>query len=446
VSGAAGKIRSILGMNRTVLALSFARLGDGIGNSVLFVVLPLYVISLPHPLLNVPVPLLVGVLISAFGLANAAVQPFAAHLTDRIGRYKLIIQVGLGVLAAATLAFVFATRYLDLLLLRVAQGVGLALEIPATMALLALASRKETRGGTMGFYTTMRMVGLGLGPLIGGFLHDRFGNDAAFLAGSGILLVAAVVVHFGVARQPSASERRPRIRDERGTNSRAPGGGLTAAVDGADGDHRGERDNSENGRNEPGAAHPGRSLFAAALATFVMAAAFTLVTTLENEFNSRLDIGAFAFSVAFSSLMISRLFFQVPMGRLSDRHGRKPFVVLGLVAMAASTAALGEVPSLGWFIAARFVQGIAAAAIVAPAIAYAGDITERGGGGREGRQMSTVTIGFGLGIAFGPLLAGALAPFFFELPFLATGALCLVAALAAWHWMVETVDTATAAR
>jgi len=416
VSGAVDRIRTILGMNRTVLALSLARLCDGIGNSILFVVLPLYVVSLPHPWLDLPVPLLVGVLISAFGLASAAVQPLAAHLTDRIGRYKLVIQVGLVVLAAATLAFVFASRYVDLLLLRVAQGVGLALEIPATMALLALASRKATRGGTMGFYTTMRMVGLGLGPLVGGFLHDRFGNDSAFFAGSGVLVAAAVVVHFGVERQPTPADR------------------LRAAKDSV------SDDDGDDGSG--GVSHPTRSLFAAALATFVMAASFTLVTTLENEFNQRLDIGAFAFGLAFSSLMISRLFFQVPMGRLSDRHGRKPFVVGGLVALAASTAALGEVPSLGWFIAARFVQGIAAAAIVAPAIAYAGDITEGKGGGQEGRQMSTVTIGFGLGIALGPLLAGALAPFFFELPFLATGGLCLVASLVAWRWMVETVDTA----
>ncbi len=412
------RIRDVLGMNRTVVALSFARLGDGIGNSMLFVVIPLYVAGLPDELLPAPTPLLVGSLISAYGLANAAVQPFAARLTDRVGRYKLLIQAGLALLAAATFAFVLADRYLDLLILRIAQGIGLALEIPATMALLALASRRETRGGTMGFYTTMRMVGLALGPLIGGFLHDHFGMDTTFVAGAGILLAAIVVVQFGVRRQPSPAERR---------RSDPPGDGAPADAASADG-------------SRPRALRKG--LFSAALATFLMAAAFTLVTTLENEFNSRLGIGAFAFSLAFSSLMVSRLFFQVPMGHLSDRFGRRPFVTGGLLLMAVSTALLGEVTTLAWFIAARFVQGIAAAAIVAPAIAYAGDVSEEEAGGREGRRMSTVTIGFGLGIALGPLLAGVLALVSFELPFLATGLLCLGGALVAWRWMVETVDVA----
>jgi len=422
VTSIAARINAALGTNRTVLALSFARLCDGIGNSILFVVIPLYVVGLPDRLLPLPTPLLVGVLVSAYGLANAAVQPFTARLTDRVGRYKLLIQIGLGLLAVSTFAFIFADRFLDLLVLRLVQGAALALEIPATMVLLALASRKETRGGTMGFYTTMRMVGLGLGPVIGGFLHDTYGNESAFAAGAAILVAAAVVVQFGVQRQPTPGDRR-RLAREAAAEHSGPAADAGAAAP----------------AHAPVPA-PGRSLFAAALATFLMAVSFTLVTTLENEFNSRLDIDAFAFSLAFSSLMVSRLFFQVPMGKLSDRHGRKRFVVVGLVALAASTAVLGEVPTLGWFIAARFVQGIAAAAIVAPAIAYAGDVAQGSGGGQEGRQMSTVTIGFGLGIAAGPLLAGVLATVFFELPFLATGGLCLAGAVVAWRWMVETVE------
>jgi MFS family permease len=434
---------SVLGMNRTVLALSFARLGDGIGNSILFVVIPLYVAALPHGMLPVPMPLLVGVLISAYGLANAAVQPLAARLIDRVGRYKLVIQCGLVVLAVATFAFIFAARYLDLLILRVVQGVGLALEIPATMALLALASRKETRGGTMGFYTTMRMVGLAVGPLLGGFLHDHFGNNTAFVSGAAILLAAILVVQFGVERQERPDERRRRARQaRRRQNDPAPARqGDPASADPSREDPPGGGSLPEEGRQDPGRSFR-KSLFAAALATFLMAAAFTLVTTLENEFNTRLGINAFAFSLAFSSLMFGRLFLQVPIGHLSDRHGRKPFVVGGLLLMAVSTGLLGEVTSLAWFIIARLVQGVASAAIVAPAIAYAGDITQEGEGGQEGRQMSTVTIGFGLGIALGPLMAGVLALVFFELPFLASGFLCLVGAWIAWRWMIETVDTA----
>ncbi|MEJ2699298.1 MAG: MFS transporter, partial [Desulfuromonadales bacterium] len=87
---------------------------------------------------------------------------------------------------------------LHLLGLRILQGAGLALEIPPTLALLAIFSRRQTRGGSMGFYTTLRITGLSLGPLIGGYLHVYFGIDAAFFGGTAILLLAALLVQFGV--------------------------------------------------------------------------------------------------------------------------------------------------------------------------------------------------------------------------------------------------------
>ncbi len=66
--------RQSLGVNRTVLALSMARLADGIGNSILFIILPLYVVQLPQAGIDFPLPLLIGVLISAFGFANSELQ------------------------------------------------------------------------------------------------------------------------------------------------------------------------------------------------------------------------------------------------------------------------------------------------------------------------------------------------------------------------------------
>jgi MFS family permease len=395
-----------LEINRTILALSIARLGDAIANSILFVMIPLYAAKLPHTVLNVPLPLLVGVLISAYGFSNAALQPFMGALIDRIGHYKQIIQAGLVLICMATLSFTLAGHYLDLLGLRIAQGLGLAMEIPPTMALMAIMTRRETRGGSMGFYTTMRMLGFALGPLIGGALHDHLGFNAAFFAGAGILFLAAVIVQLWVEdvrlpETPTPDPRRVRIID-------------------------------------PALLSP--SILSAGLATFLMAGAFTLITTLENEFNSRLEIKAFGFAIAFSSMLVGRLLFQVPMGRLSDRFGRKPFVFGGLLMLAPITALLGEVTDLWQFIILRFVQGIAAAAVIAPALALAADLTREGG---QGRQMSIVTMGFGLGIAFGPLMAGILSVVFFELPFLTAGGLSLLGAAVVYFGMSETVQRKT---
>jgi MFS family permease len=165
-----------------------------------------------------------------------------------------------------------------------------------------------------------------------------------------------------------------------------------------------------------------------------------LVTTLENQINSRLGFQAFGFGVVFSALMVGRLVFQVPLGRLSDRLGRKPLVVGGLILMAPATALLGETSSSLLFGIERFVQGIGAAAIVAPALAYAGDLAHMESECRRSRMMSLVTIGFGLGIAFGPLMAGTLGIISYRLPFLVDGALCLAGAVVVFLFMGETVE------
>ena len=56
--------------------------------------------------------------------------------------------------------------------------------------------------------------------------------------------------------------------------------------------------------------------------------------------------------------------------------------------------------------AALIASGFTTAGVAAPAFALAGDLARKGG---EGREMSYVTMGFGLGLGVGPLLAGALA-------------------------------------
>jgi MFS family permease len=161
-----------------------------------------------------------------------------------------------------------------------------------------------------------------------------------------------------------------------------------------------------------------------------------MMSTLEDQFNTRLGITAFAFSIAFSALMISRLIFQVPIGRWSDRIGRKGLIVAGLVLMAPSTALLGYATSVTQLIILRLIQGLASAGIAAPAFAVAGDLAIAGG---EGRQMSIITMGFGLGISLGPLIAGILAVGSFQLPFIIGGVLSLIGAWVIYRYVPETV-------
>jgi MFS family permease len=372
-----------------VVALSTARLADGLGNSIPFIVIPLYVASLPAPWVPLPEPLRAGILIAVYGFVNATLQPLAGAWVDWADRRKPFIMGGLALMGLATLGFVLASRFTDLLLLRMLQGVGLGATLPAALAILAVNSEKRTRGGSMGVYTTSRMVGLTLGPLLGGALVDHLGFDAAFYTAAGFIVLAIWLVHIWVTDKPTAEADAPPRRFQLLDRSL-----LTA------------------------------DLLSTSFAVFAMAAA--MMVPLERQFNERLHQTAFAFGLAFSVLMISRLVLQVPLGRLSDRIGRKPLIIGGLVLMAPATLLLGEARTTLELITLRIVQGIGSAGVAAPAFALVGDLAKAGS---TGRQMSITTMGFGLGIATGPLLAGGLAIVSFRLPFF-VGALVLLAA--AW--------------
>jgi MFS family permease len=379
-----------LGANRAVLALSFGRLGDAIGNSIVFIVVPLYIGSLPAPLFPFPETVRAGIVISLFGFVNAFLQPFSGALIDRINRRKPFVLGGLLLLSIATVGFAFAKRYSDLLGLRALQGVGVALTVPATMAILANRTERETRGGSMGIFSTFRVSGLAVGPLIGAYLYEHFGSNAAFFVGAALIFLGVVLVEIWV--------------DE-------------VRVEASEGDQRSFQIIDRELLSP--------AIVALAFASFIMADAFTLIVPLEQEFNQRLNESAFMFGVAFSALMITRIVTQIPLGRVSDHIGRKPLIIGGLILMAVATLPMGMVNSTGQLVVLRVIQGVGSAGIAAPVFALTGDLSRAGG---EGRQFSIITMGFGLGTAVGTLGAGVFAALWFELPFLVGGVFSVVAA------------------
>ena len=398
------KIKVILkkfGLTRGVLAVSIARMGDGVGNGILILVFPLYVAQVPVSWLHVPESVRVGLLISLFGIASSVLQLFTGALTDRSGKQKLIIIAGLSLFGLSTLFLTVAKTYEVLLLIRLFQGVGFALTIPASVSLLTLASRQKERGRSMGFYTTLRVLGISTGPLLGGLTYMYLGFSPAFLISAGFIFLGVLTVIIWVRNISDPlleKESRPFRVFERGL--------FTSGILGL------------------------------GFATFTMACSFSMIITLEKQFNSRLNETAFAFGTAVSALMLSRIILQLPLGWLSDKVGRKIIIISGLLLMVPATYILGIVDTTLQLAIVRIIQGAGSAAIAAPAFALAGDLSKSGG---RGRQMSVLTIGFGFGVAMGPLLTGFLVLPFFQLPFITFAGLLLLSAWVVYHFVPETV-------
>ena len=130
-----------------------------------------------------------------------------------------------------------------------------------------------------------------------------------------------------------------------------------------------------------------------------------------------LTVGLLSTSFSFMQFIFAPLW-----GRLSDRIGRRPVILIGLFGSFLSYLFFGLAGSLTALFAARICAGIAGAN-VSTAQAYMADITTPE---NRARGMGLVGAAFGLGFIFGPAIGGFLSQFSYQAPPFFAAALSLV--------------------
>ena len=146
-----------------------------------------------------------------------------------------------------------------------------------------------------------------------------------------------------------------------------------------------------------------------------------IVVPLLPVYAHALGAGGLAIGLIFGAFSISRVFFLPYFGRLSDRKGRKPLIVPGLLAYTLVSFAFLFSDDVTILITVRFVQGIASAMLLPVIQAYVGDITPRG---KEGITMGLFNMSVFIGLSLGPVLGGAINDRFgLDTAFLCMGAL-----------------------
>jgi MFS family permease len=117
-------------------------------------------------------------------------------------------------------------------------------------------------------------------------------------------------------------------------------------------------------------------------------------------------------------------------GSLTDVLGRRRVWLAGLAMFCAATVSIAVAPSVAWIAALRFMQGLGGAAAFAAAMSSLAPLFH---GAARSRVMSVLGTTFGLGLAFGPLAAGAmLALARWPAIFYATAALGAIGMLLVW--------------
>lgn len=147
------------------------------------------------------------------------------------------------------------------------------------------------------------------------------------------------------------------------------------------------------------------------------------------------SFGATAFTIGLLGTVFSLMQFLVApvCGRWSDRIGRRPIILAGLLASCLAYVALALANSLALIFAARVVGGIAGGNIPT-AQAYIADITTVE---NRAKGMGLVGAAFGLGFIVGPALGGILARYGHDVPMWCAAALCLTNFVAALFLLPE---------
>jgi multidrug resistance protein len=127
-----------------------------------------------------------------------------------------------------------------------------------------------------------------------------------------------------------------------------------------------------------------------------------------------------------ASYAIAQLLFAPVWGRLSDRHGRRPIILISLAGSAVSALMIGLAGTLVLLFVARILQGVAGASYAA-AQAYVADVTTRE---TRARGMGMIGAAFGLGFILGPAFGAIFSAVDERLPFF------VAAGLAALNWLI----------
>lgn len=180
---------------RNLIVLMFTAFVDMVGLVMVLPLLPFYATEFGAD------ALMVGLLVSAFSIAQLLSAPFWGRLSDLHGRRPAIL-TGLLVSAVAYVIFAYADSLLLLLASRLVQGFGGG-TIGVVQAYVADASEPHERAKGLGWLSAATSLGAVVGPALGSLLVRFYGRSAPGLAAAGLCVAVAIFAwkYLGEARE-----------------------------------------------------------------------------------------------------------------------------------------------------------------------------------------------------------------------------------------------------
>jgi len=144
----------------------------------------------------------------AYAVVFGGLMLLFSAIADRFGRRRVML-IGLVLLGLASLATAFVTTPEQLIAVRVAMGIAAAMTTPGSMALaFRLFDVEELRVRALTLISTVGLVGLAIGPTVGGFVLAVAPWQVLLLINVPIAVLAFIKIRIGVARDLPADLHR----------------------------------------------------------------------------------------------------------------------------------------------------------------------------------------------------------------------------------------------
>jgi multidrug resistance protein len=310
-------------------------------------------------------PTMIGLLFASFGLSLLMCSVPMGAISDRIGRKGPMI-FGLALLAISTIAFAYAQSLPMLFAARLVQGAADGMTWIVGFAMIADLYGPEERGRAMGLAMAGSTLGIIIGPVFGGWLYQVGGIRLPFLIVAAMALIDLAV--FAVVA--------PRTK---GTGASAP---LRRVLT-----HR-----------------------PVAITALVVIAGGGTIAMLEPVIplvmRSRLGLGPAAIGTLFGIAAVASTTMHPISGRLSDRWGAMPIMMIGLIGSAFVLPLLNFATDFRSAAFAMVPMWIVFSMIVTPSLAYMAQVASAAGFEAYGVVYGVYNMAWAIGLMIAPALGG----------------------------------------
>ncbi|MCY9691477.1 MFS transporter [Paenibacillus alginolyticus] len=378
--------RKLFAMSPVIVVLGLVSLFTDLSSNMIVPILPLYLTSVLHVQVGS-----IGIIEGITESTASILKLFSGWITDRVGKYKLLMLIGYGLSNLTKPFFALSASWNQVLMIRFSDRFGKGIRTSPRDALIADSTTKEERGKAFGFRRAMDALGAALGPLVAFGVLAMFTNNYRLVFWLSVipgLIAVALIVFFLKEKKHNDTEKQSKLPQIGFRNLNR------------------------------------RFMWFSLISTLFTVGNFSdafLVLRAQNAgmYPALIPLAFFAFNMSSS-------FLSMPIGMLSDRIGRRPVLISGFFIFAAVYFGFGMAKSVAWIWVLFVLYGFYYAFTDGIQKAYIADIVPEG---QRGTAMGTYSALTGLAALPASIIAGFLWQSFG--PMVAFSASSIIAILAA---------------